>query len=372
VSRGVLFFDNPVPALPVMFLWPNSGCDCRCVMCDIWTDRSRRTIAPADVELWADEWYGMGIRFVILTGGEALMHPDLWSICQSLNSRSINVSLLSTGLTLRRHAENVVRHCNGVTVSLDGPPHAHDRIRRVPRAHRFLAEGVEALRTLAPDYRVYGRCAVHRHNFRLLRGTVAFAHEIGLNRISFLAADVTSEAFNRPHGWLPDRQAEIALGADDLDDLERELDALTTEYANDFASGFINESESRLRTKLLGYYRAHNGYGDFPEVECNAPWGSAVVEFDGTVRPCFFHKPYGNLHEAGSLDAVLNSPAAVEFRANLDLRTNPICRRCVCTFSIKRCDCALSRQKPSCDNSCLLLDLLDSMRQVPLEHGTRS
>jgi Fe-coproporphyrin III synthase len=62
---------------------------------------------------------------------------------------------------------------------------------------------------------------------------------------------------------------------------------------------------------------------------------SSVIEADGTVRPCFFQPPLGNLHRAGSLDAVLNSPEAIAWRAGLDVRRDPICRRCVCTLALR-------------------------------------
>jgi hypothetical protein len=50
-------------------------------------------------------------------------------------------------------------------------------------------------------------------------------------------------------------------------------------------------------------------------------------------RPCFFHAPIGNIH-SGSLEAILNSENAVAFRRNLDMRRDPICSRCVCTFNL--------------------------------------
>jgi radical SAM protein with 4Fe4S-binding SPASM domain len=58
-----------------------------------------------------------------------------------------------------------------------------------------------------------------------------------------------------------------------------------------------------------------------------------VVEADGTVRPCFFHRELGNIREH-SLANILNSPEAVTFRRNLDLATDPICRKCVCTLHV--------------------------------------
>ena len=66
---------------------------------------------------------------------------------------------------------------------------------------------------------------------------------------------------------------------------------------------------------------------------CNAPWVSAVVEADGTVRPCFFHRALGNIFEQPLID-IVNGPEAVRFRRELDMARNPICRRCVCSVYV--------------------------------------
>jgi MoaA/NifB/PqqE/SkfB family radical SAM enzyme len=176
---------------------------------------------------------------------------------------------------------------------------------------------------------------VQRENFLEIRATVRAARELGLDRISFLAADVTSEAFNRPGGWDPDQAASVSLAVEDLPLLAAEIDALEREHAADFAEGFIAESPEKLRRRLLQHFAAHLGRGDFAPVECNAPWVSAVVEADGMVRPCFFQPALGNLREAGSLEGVLNSPEAVAWRRGLDMARNEICRRCVCSLALR-------------------------------------
>ena len=61
-----------------------------------------------------------------------------------------------------------------------------------------------------------------------------------------------------------------------------------------------------------------------------------MIETDGTIRPCFFQPPLGNVHEAGSLEAVLNSPEAIAWRGGLDMRRDEICRRCVCSLALRR------------------------------------
>jgi len=327
--------EDPVTRLPILILYPHSRCNCRCLMCDIWRARGREEISAAEVERWLAEWRSFGVQRVVLSGGEALLHSHLWDLCALLDDAGIGITILTTGLLLARDAASLVRYCDDVVVSLDGPREVHDLIRNVPRAFDRLAEGVAAVRSAGPGIAVSGRCTVQRANFHVLRATVAAAHELGLDRLSFLAADVTSEAFNRPGGWDDRRAAEVALRREDLPLLAAELNALVQEHAADFANGFIAETPEKLERRLLRHFAALLGDGDFVPVECNAPWVSAVVEADGTVRPCFFQPAMGNLRQAGSLGAVLNSPAAVSWRRGLDTARDPICRRCVCSLSLR-------------------------------------
>jgi len=323
---------DPVARLPILILYPHSRCNCRCLMCDIWRDRGKAELSAADVAGWLPEWQALGVERVVLSGGEALLHSHLWDLCARLREAGIGITLLSTGLLLARDAARLVQVCDDVVVSLDGPREVHDAIRDVPRAYDRLAEGVAAVRAADPRVAVSGRSTVQRANFRFLRETVTAAHELGLDRLSFLAADVTSDAFNRPGGWDAERTGEVALTVDDLPRLAAEIEGLDEA---DFASGFLAESREKLRRRLLQHFAALVREGDFAPVDCNAPWVSTVVEADGTVRPCFFQPPLGNLHQAASLGAILNSPEAVAWRRGLDTASDPVCRRCVCSLSLR-------------------------------------
>jgi MoaA/NifB/PqqE/SkfB family radical SAM enzyme len=304
-------------------------------MCDIWKEKKKDELSAEDVERWLPEWRALGVERVVLSGGEALLHSHLWDFCALLKEAGIGITLLSTGILLTRDAGELVRWCDDVVVSLDGPREIHDHIRNLPRAYDKLAEGVAAVRSADPRVAVTGRCTVQRANFRALRATVRASHELGLERISFLAADVSSEAFNRPGGWEADRATGISLGPDDLPLLAAELEALEREHAADFASGFIAESAEKLHRRLYLYFAALLDGGDFPSIECNAPWVSSVIEADGTVRPCFFQSPLGNLRDGRSFTEILNGPAAVAWRRGLDMERDAICRRCVCSLSLR-------------------------------------
>ena len=326
---------DPITHLPILILFPHSRCNCRCVMCDIWRDTTKAELEPAEIVRWLDEWRELGVRRVVLSGGEPLLHSRLWSLCDHLRAADIGITILSTGLLLERHAVELVKRCDDVVVSLDGPQPIHDAVRNIPRAFERLATGVAAVKAADGRVQVTGRNTVQRANFRALRATVRAAREIGLDRISFLAADVSTDAFNRPNGWDDERVAQVALDASEVPVLAAEIDALEREHAGDFASGFIAESAPKLRARLWQYYKALLGQGEFAPNDCNAPWVSSVIESDGTVRPCFFQPPLGNIRSAGSLDAVLNSGEALAWRRGLDVKRDAICKKCVCTLSLR-------------------------------------
>lgn len=114
------------------------------------------------------------------------------------------------------------------------------------------------------------------------------------------------------------------------------MEKTISQFARAFRTGFIAETPEKLR-RLPKYFAAAVGKCDFPTPRCNAPWVSAVIEASGAVRPCFFHATLGNLHD-DPLAAIVNSAEALAFRENLDVKRNPVCRRCTCSLYLNPWD----------------------------------
>jgi len=323
---------NRIQALPILVLFPHNRCNCRCMMCDIWRIRQVREITVQDLARHLESIRALRVRWVVFSGGEPQMHTDLAALARLIRAEGIRVTLLTAGLLLEPYAQSVVDTIDDVIVSLDGPREVHNRIRGVPKAFDRLAHGVRALRKLRPTFVARGRSTVQKANYRYLRETVRTAKQIGLDSISFLAADVTSEAFNRPGSWAGERQNGVALDAEEVGRLEEEIESLIREYRDDITMGFVVETAEKLRRIVL-HFRAHLGQLTPVAPRCNAPWVSAVIEADGTVRPCFFHRALGNIHEKALIE-ILNGEAAVDFRRALDIPKDPVCQKCVCSLHV--------------------------------------
>ena len=333
IEAGVLV-GNPADQifeLPILVLNVHSRCNCRCVMCDIWKRKESTEIHARDLERHLESLRRLSVRWVVLSGGEPLLHKDLGSLCRFFQQLNVRLTLLTTGLLLTRRASEVAKLFDEVIVSIDGPAAIHDAIRRVNGAFLLIESGIAAVRQFRSAMRITGRTTVQKGNHHCLQETVAVAKGIGLDSISFLAADLTSEAFNRPLLWPLEKQNEIALTAGELRVLKEELEGLIANYAEEIRTGYIAENASKLR-RISAHFAAYLGLTSPRAPQCNAPWVSAVVEADGSVRPCFFHRTIGNIHDS-DLEHIVNGENGVVFRRTLRMDENPVCQRCVCSVS---------------------------------------
>ena len=233
--------------LPILVILPHSRCNCRCVMCDIWRIRQIREITAADLEPHMASLRELKVRWVVFSGGEPLMHSDLFALARRLRSEGIRTTLLTAGLTLERHAAQVAEHIDDVIVSIDGPREIHDRIRGVPDAYRRLERGIHALRQHRSAMPIHGRCTVQKSNFRHLRATVEAALELRAGLVVIPGRRHFVRGL-QPSGHGPKApRLNVALDENETGCLSAELEALVADYPQLIQSGFIRENPEKLR-----------------------------------------------------------------------------------------------------------------------------
>lgn len=323
--------------LPILVLYLTDGCNSRCVTCDIWRN-PRRNMKMELVEAIAGDLRALSVRWVVLSGGEATQHPQWAAIAQRFRAEGARVLLLTNGLLLRKQIDEVLASVDEVIVSLDGGTAAtYEAIRGVD-GFDLILDGIQRAR--AGGLPVTTRTTVQRANFREIPQIIDAGKAAAVNSISFLTVDVSNpfafgNRFQADPLLIASASAPVehqppasALTPDDLPELERVLDEVEARYTDDFASGRIAESPEKLR-RMLGYFGAVVGQGEYPYVRCNAPHTSAIVEVDGTLRPCYFLPSMGKVNGA-PLHAAINAPEALELRRAYRQGERAECRTCVC------------------------------------------
>jgi MoaA/NifB/PqqE/SkfB family radical SAM enzyme len=308
--------------LPIIVIYLNNICDSQCITCSIWKNNEALKL-PAlrqmpetmieDLTATLEQWHP---RQILLSGGEPVLHPPFAKAVDRFRKIAHSVCVVTNGLLLSTCAHSALQKVSEFYISFDAPDaRGYRKIRGVDGFDR-LALSLRALNALGHRPRIVARCTLQHENVRRIPQLIAAARQFGFDTISFLPVDVSSDAFARDvHG---DADAStIQPTGDDLAVMERDLGSL------DSPDGFVEGGSEKLR-RIHQYFKAVRGEAEFPVVHCNAPWVSAVVETTGKIRGCFFQPVIGDYHS-------VNGKNAVDFRRNLDVRQDPVCRRCVCS-----------------------------------------
>jgi Fe-coproporphyrin III synthase len=308
--------------LPLVTLYLTERCNSRCVTCDYW-QHGRVDIDSNIVRGLLPRFSQLGTRLVVLSGGEPLLHPQWASMAQLLKSQGLTVWLLTSGLSLAKHARHAVQVFDAITVSLDGTDRETYAAIRGLDAFDKVCEGVRAASNSVP---VSLRVTLQRSNYRQLAAFVDLARDLGARQVSFLAVDIANaQAFGRSG----EAVADLALGADDLPEFGRLIGMLEQHHAQDFRSGFIAESPEKLR-RIEQYFSAVRGLGAYPTVRCNAPEFSAVIDSKGRVQPCFFIA--GPAADGSDFLTQLEADPMKSLRADIRDGKRGECKTCVCSM----------------------------------------
>ena len=106
--------------LPLVTLYATERCNSRCVTCDYWR-HGRIDLSLGAVTRLLPDLADLGTQVVLMSGGEPLLNPEWPLIAELLKSRGLQVWLLTSGLSLAKHANRVAELFDSVTVSLDAP-----------------------------------------------------------------------------------------------------------------------------------------------------------------------------------------------------------------------------------------------------------
>jgi MoaA/NifB/PqqE/SkfB family radical SAM enzyme len=329
--------DSGLERLPLLTLYLTERCNSRCVTCDYWR-HGRADMTLDRVRSLLPSLARLGTDTVLLSGGEPLINPEWAAIAELLRDAGLKVWLLTSGLSLAKHARRAAELFDAITVSLDGSDReTYAAIRGLDALDKVCA-GIRASAQhgVAPGVRV----TLQRANFRQLPAFVSLAKELGARQVSFLAVDVANpHAFGRTESFSND----LALLPEELPVLHELLCEIERECAADFRSGFIAESPAKLR-RILQYFGAIHGKAPYPVVRCNAPEFSAVVGASGRVQPCFFisgpsdavlgrdPQSANRASDRAHLAGVLNAGGMSALRTAIRSGKRVECKTCVCSM----------------------------------------
>jgi radical SAM protein with 4Fe4S-binding SPASM domain len=309
--------------LPTVGISVTGRCNSRCSQCGIWKGPGDE-LTPVIIEEAVAGLKRLGLKNVIISGGEPLMRDDLSDVLGRLSGSGLELILCTNGILLRRYREEVLKHFDGVVVSLDShEPSSYQAIRGVDA----FDEVVSSITSIVQGgMEVTIAHTLQKGNILHLSEFIGFVKGLGVYSISLRPLDAYSEGFGSEYGQLPIRNS-LLPSKDDLTEFPKVLTQIQRDFPADLASGFITPNIAGL-SKMRDYFLAKTD-DSFPKTRCPAPFSSYVIEANGDVKACFFSEPFGNLHNIPMADwkKLINSDRARKAREALKGESG-ICRRC--------------------------------------------
>ncbi|MFA5755221.1 MAG: radical SAM protein [Candidatus Paceibacterota bacterium] len=123
------FYKKPYPFYVNLVI--NSNCNLRCAYCfGRYSFRSQAYWEIEDLKKLIDDLYKRGTRYVLVQGGEPLLHPNIGEIFKYLDSKNIVCAIVSNGTLPNRLKEiSELALLDNICFSLDGNREGNDKIR---------------------------------------------------------------------------------------------------------------------------------------------------------------------------------------------------------------------------------------------------
>lgn len=315
------FRDLPLPYR--LFLYVTDACNCRCNMCNIWQK-------PTDHELTTDELLKVlqnarhHVKWMDITGGEIFLRPDIEQIFRFVANDMPHLLMFhfaTNGLLTDAIVDNArIIHRSAiphfvVTVSLDGPPELHTRIRGIPGIWDKCMATFKALRRQRIPV-VFGM-TLTEHNYDQYDATVAAVRQE--------IPDIQHSDFHLNLAQISDlyygNRALIAPPLPLILKSVEQIRALRPKRLNPFELPF-----EMLERAFLRHARAYVETGKTPML-CEALSSSTVLGTRGDVFPCIIYdRPIGNVREAGySVERVWQGHARKQVREEIRQGQCPHC-----------------------------------------------
>lgn len=294
------------PTTPIIHIIQN--CNSPCIMCDCW--KTRETVRHGKDVLFPffDELEARGVKSVMISGGEPLMHPELKEIIENVKSRGMRIELNTNGFLLHKNTWILDSDVDEIVISIDAPEkNEYHRVRGANKLDLVL-DNIRLFKSTSPGQSIGMRATVTNAILGDLHASLSAFSSFGVDFIGFSPLDVSSVSFSRNDNTnvrakhledelLPDRQS-LEVLKKELQNENGKLSKLITEMCN---QGKISWSAFNF-IKCIDYYLSDDDPYLQSEELCNFPYSSLVLDYNGDVRNCFYSKPFGNIYNVTDID----------------------------------------------------------------------
>ena len=257
-------------------------CNMNCRMCYVrMSVEQQRAIAPLHT---AAEWLELGriakehgMLYLLVTGGEPFLHPEIRQILEGLHQMGLIISINSNGTMIDEKTIEWLKKCPPVRINITLYGASDETYGRLCRNPRGFTQVTKAIRLLTEaGITVKLNCSVTPYNCMDLDGIFGFAEEHGLH--------IQGTSYMFP----PVRRDESMIGHNDrFTPDEAAYQSARIEALTYGAENFLKKMELHAPMALSGDLGDDCDLPDVGDgVRCRAGKCSFWVTWEGKMMPC--------------------------------------------------------------------------------------
>lgn len=156
--------------ISTLFIEITNFCNLRCKHCyNNSSSEGKKVLSYDQIIKAVDKIRNYQIKTIILSGGEALLHTDIWDIVKYLKSRDMKVLLLSNGTTLNQEIiEKLKKFDVHLQISLDGANAASNDIVRGKGSFEKIIKALDLIYKLEYNNKTSINVVVNKNNYKEL------------------------------------------------------------------------------------------------------------------------------------------------------------------------------------------------------------
>lgn len=332
----------------VIWIEITNKCNLRCKMCGQRGDhgyllppdsKMRRKDLP--IEEWKrfiDEVAPIGPQ-INLRGGEPLLYPHIVEFMRYVHEKGAFLSLETNATYLKKHAYDVARYVDSISISVDGPREVHDYVRGVEGTFDRVKEGILEVKKAMKELGIKKaqpfnlNFVINIDNYHALPQMVDVAKELGVSDLTLSLCYYFDDEMGRQYEEAMSKKFGIEAVTwrgflKNERDMDFELLVKNVRETINNSKGirfsiFPNITDERIKT----WYEDLGRQVSFEY--CHAPWFLVNVMPNGDVNFCTDFGDYviGNITEQKLLDMWFDEKA-MRFREEILKDRFSICKRC--------------------------------------------
>ena len=180
-------------------------CNMKCVHCYQGSrrfDHQPAELSTAEVLRITDEIVAEGCLYLLITGGEPFLRPDLFDILKYIKRKGVLITLFTNGTRINAATIGKLSECvpNQTEITLYGLTQAtYEKITGIPGSHQKCMHGIELLHKHKIPFGL--KTMVLTENFHELEGMKNFAESLGVKFRYDSMVHANLEFSNEPHKY---------------------------------------------------------------------------------------------------------------------------------------------------------------------------